>query len=385
MAMSETSPASRGPELVASLPPPRTRAGIFGGLRAKLFSTPTNALLTLACLLLLVWTVPPLLRFLFIDAVWSGSDRQACLASNANPDPGACWAFVRVWCSYFVYGFYPIAERWRVDIFFAALAFGIVWLCAPAAPRRDIGAVYFFIVLPVLSFILLYGFPAIGLAAVPTTLWGGVLVTIVVAAVGIVASLPLGVLLALGRRSGLPAVKLCAAAFIELVRGVPLITVLFMASVMLPLFVPQRLEPDKLLRALIGVTLFASAYMAEVVRGGLAAMPRGQYEAARALGLGYWRMMGLVILPQALRVTLPNIVNTAIGLFKDTTLVFVVGIFDFLRAIEAARGDPKWATPTTAATGYAFAALFYFVCCYGMSSYARRVEARLHRAGRSES
>jgi general L-amino acid transport system permease protein len=213
-------------------------------------------------------------------------------------------------------------------------------------------------------------------------LWGGALVTIVVATVGIVASLPVGILLALGRRSRMPAVKLFSVIYIEFVRGVPLITVLFMASVMLPLFVPQQLEPDKLVRALIGVAMFASAYMAEVVRGGLAAVPRGQYEAARALALTYWRMMGLVILPQALRITLPNIVNTFIGLFKDTTLVFVVGIFDFLRTIEAARGDPKWATPVTATTGYAFAAMFYFVCCYGMSRYARGVEARLSRGDR---
>jgi general L-amino acid transport system permease protein len=163
---------------------------------------------------------------------------------------------------------------------------------------------------------------------------------------------------------------------------VPLITVLFMASVMLPLFVPDRFAPDKLVRALIGVALFASAYMAEVVRGGLLSIPRGQYEAAQSLGLSYWRMMILVILPQALRVTLPNIVNTFIGLFKDTTLVFIVGIFDFLRTIEAARGDPHWATPVTSVTGYACAAVFYFVCCYGMSRYARNVEARLARAHR---
>jgi general L-amino acid transport system permease protein len=174
-------------------------------------------------------------------------------------------------------------------------------------------------------------------------------------------------------------VRVLSVAFIEFVRGVPLITVLFMASVMLPLFVPEALAPDKLVRAYIGVALFASAYMAEVVRGGLAAIPRGQYEAARALGLSYWRMMRLVILPQGLRVTLPNIVNTFIGLFKDTSLVFVVGIFDFLRTVEAARGDPNWASPITGLTGYAFAALFYFVCCYGMSRYARRVEARLAR------
>ncbi len=366
----------------AKLLPPPARAGVFGWVRVNLFSTPANAVLTLVCVLFAVWALPPLVRFLLIDAIWSGGDREACLASPAQPHPGACWAFVRVWSSYFVYGFYPIVERWRVDLFFLALAFGIIWLLWLSAPRRDIGAVYFFIVLPILSFVLLHGFPLIGLVDVPTTLWGGVLVTIVVATVGIVASLPIGIFLALGRRSELPVVRLFSVIFIEFVRGVPLITVLFMASVMLPLFVPERLAPDKLLRALIGVALFASAYMAEVVRGGLAAIPRGQYEAARALGLTHWRMMALVILPQALRVTLPNIVNTFIGLFKDTTLVFVVGIFDFLRTIEAARGDPKWATPTTAATGYAFAALFYFACCYGMSRYARRVEARLLRGGR---
>ena len=284
--------------------------------------------------------------------------------------------------SYFIYGFYPRPERWRVDLFFIALAFGIAWLAWLSAPRRDIGAVYFFVVLPILSFVLLSGEPLIGLASVPTSLWGGILVTIVVATVGIVVSLPLGILLALGRRSDIPVVRLFSVMFIEFVRGVPLITVLFMASVMLPLFVPERFAPDKLLRALIGVALFASAYMAEVVRGGLKAIPRGQYEAAQALGLPYWRMMALVTLPQALRVTLPNIVNTFIGLFKDTTLVFVVGIFDFLRTIEAARADPKWATPVTSVTGYAFAALFYFVCCYGMSRYARSVETRLARAHR---
>ena len=364
------------------LPPPIVRAGILGWLRANLFSSPINIALTLICVLFIVWAVPPLVRFFLIDAVWSGADREACLASPALPNPGACWAFVRVWFSYFVYGFYPVNERWRVDVFFLALAFGIVWLSRLSAPRRDLGALYFFIALPLLSFLLLHGAQIFGLAVVPTSSWGGILVTVVVAVIGMVFSLPLGVLLALARRSDLPAVKWASVAFIEFVRGVPLITVLFMASVMLPLFVPERLSPDKLVRALIGVALFASAYMAEVVRGGLVAIPRGQYEAARVLGLTYWRMMGLIILPQALRVTLPNIVNTFIGLFKDTTLVFVVGIFDFLRTIEAARADPKWAAPNIAISGYALAALFYFVCCYGMSRYARGVEMRLTRSSR---
>lgn len=364
------------------LPPPAPRGGVFGWLRANLFSSPVNIALTLLCGLFVVWALPPLLRFFLIDAVWSGSDRAACLASPQIPYPGACWAFVRVWFSYFVYGFYPIGQRWRVDLFFVALAFGIAWLTWLSAPRRGIGAVYFFVVLPILSVILLNGAPLVGLVRVPTSLWGGILVTVVVATVGIAVSLPLGIVLALGRRSKIPVVRLFAVGFIEFVRGVPLITVLFMASVMLPLFVPERFAPDKLLRALIGVALFASAYMAEVVRGGLSAIPPAQYEAAQALGLPTWRTMALVILPQALRVTLPNIVNTFIGLFKDTTLVFVVGIFDFLRTIEAARADPKWATPNTSVTGYAFAALFYFVCCYGMSRYARSVEARLARAHR---
>jgi general L-amino acid transport system permease protein len=269
-----------------------------------------------------------------------------------------------------------------VNIFFAMLAIGIVWMLRLSAPRRDLGAIYFFIVVPVSAYILLVGFETIGLPRVDTSLWGGLLVTIVVAWVGIVVSLPIGICLALGRRSKMPAVKLFSVIYIEFVRGVPLITVLFMASVMLPLFVPEEYSPDKLLRALIGIAMFASAYMAEVVRAGLQAMPKGQYEGAMAVGLGYWQMMRFIILPQALKITIPNIVNTFIGLFKDTTLVFVVGIFDFLKAIEAARIDPIWSTPTTSATGYAFAAIFYFCCCYAMSRYAKNVEARLARADR---
>jgi general L-amino acid transport system permease protein len=362
-----------------SLPPPPSRAGVFGWLRVNLFSSPFNIALTLIAILFIAWFVPPLIRFLLIDATWSGADRTACIPSPARPHPGACWAFIRVWSSYFVYGFYPIGQRWRVDLFFLALAFGAGWLLWLRAPRRDIGAVYFFIVLPVLSLILLGGLPLIGLSYVPTNLWGGILVTIVVATIGMAFSLPLGILLALGRRSRIPVVRWLSIMFIEFVRGVPLITVLFMASVMLPLFVPEPLAPDKLVRALIGVAMFASAYMAEVVRGGFLAIPRGQYEAAQALGLSYWRMTGLIVLPQALRVTLPNIVNVFIALFKDTTLVFIVGIFDFLRTVEVARGDQKWASPVTGLTGYAFTAMFYFICCFAMSRYAQRVEARLAR------
>jgi general L-amino acid transport system permease protein len=361
-------------------PPPSSVVGPVAWIREHLFTGPLNILLTILIGALLFWTIPGLVRFLFIDAVWSGSDREACLITEQRPVVGACWAFVRDRASYFTYGSYPLDQRWRVNVFFALLAIGVAWMLTLKAPRKDLGGLYFFILLPIASYLLLVGQPLIGLPYVGTNLWGGILVSIVCSVVGIVVSLPFGILLALGRRSAMPAARLLSVIFIEFVRGVPLITVLFMASNMLPLFVPSYLQPDKLLRALIGIALFASAYMAEVVRAGLQALPKGQYEGAMALGLPYWQMMRLIILPQALKITIPNIVNTNIGLFKDTTLVVIVGIFDFLKTIEAARIDPHWAAPTVSATGYAYAAIFYFICCYAMSRYARGVEARLARA-----
>jgi general L-amino acid transport system permease protein len=358
-------------------PPPLAMSGALGWLRANLLSTPFNIALTILIGLLLAWVIPGLVKFLLIDAVWTGADRDACREIVQHREIGACWPFVWERWAYFVYGSYPISERWRVDVFFTMLAIGVVWLLWLGAPRRDLGSVYFFVVLPISSFILLTGWAKIGLQPVDTVLWGGILVTIVVASVGIICSLPFGILLALGRRSRMPAIRLFSVMFIEFVRGVPLVTVLFMASVMLPLFVPEQYSPDKLLRALVGIALFASAYMAEVVRAGLQAIPKGQFEGAMSVGLSYSQMMRLIILPQALKITIPNIVNTYIGLFKDTTLVFIVGIFDLLRTIEVARIDPKWATPVTSTTGYAVAAMFYLVFCYAMSRYARAMEARL--------
>src|SRR5689334_23051693 len=272
---------------IAPRRPPATMTGVIGWLRTNLLSTPFNIALTIVVALLLAWIIPELVKFLFIDAVWSGSDRDACLESVQHREIGACWPFVWERLPYFIYGSYPIPERWRVDVFFAMLAIGIVWLLWLNAPRRDLGAIYFFVVLPISSFILLAGWSWIGLRPVDTVLWGGVLVTIVVAAIGIVVSLPLGILLALGRRSRMPTVRLLSVIFIEFVRGVPLVTVLFMASVMLPLFIPEQWSPDKLVRALVGIALFASAYMAEVVRAGLQAIPKGQYEGAMAVGLRY--------------------------------------------------------------------------------------------------
>lgn len=363
-------------------PPPASMSGAVGWLRENLLSTPFNVVMTILIVLLALWIIPGLLNFLLIDAVWTGADRDACREIVQNRPIGACWPFAWERLAYFTYGSYPIAERWRVDVFFAMLAVGVFWLLWLKAPRRDLAAYYCFVVLPIVSYILLHGFEAIGLPVVDTVLWGGVLVTIVVSAVGIVVSLPIGILLALGRRSDMPTVKLFSVLFIEFVRGVPLVTVLFMASVMLPLFVPEQYSPDKLLRALIGIAMFASAYMAEVVRAGLQAIPKGQFEGAMAVGLGYWQMMRLIVLPQALKITIPNIVNTYIGLFKDTTLVFIVGIFDLLHTIEVSRLDPKWATPVTSTTGYAVAGIFYLVFCYAMSRYARATEARLAKSER---
>lgn len=362
-----------------ALPPPLRLVGVIGWLRANLFSSPANILLTFVAAGIALWVIPGFIRFLLVDSVWSGADREACLARNGVL-PGACWAFVVDRIGFFIYGFYPVDQRWRVDIFFLLGAVGIIWMLWLSAPRRDIGFVYFIFIMPVTVFFLLAGTPVLGLEPVDTSRWGGLMVTLVVAGVGIVVSLPLGILLALGRRSQLPIVKFFSVMFIEFVRGVPLITVLFMANTMLPLFLPDGWNVDKLLRALVGIGLFASAYMAEVVRAGLQALPKGQYEGAMAMGLGYWQMMRLIILPQALKVTIPNIVNTYIGLFKDTSLLLIVGIFDFLKAIETARIDPQWAAPTVSATGYAFAALVYFIFCYGMARYAQAMEKRLSAA-----
>ena len=363
-------------EQTAILPPPNSIGGPLAWVRQNLFSTPGSAVLTLLALALVAWVVPDLVRYLLLDAVWSG-DGAAC---RANPD-GACWAFVAKKFQFFRYGAYPESEYWRIDFTEAAGAVLIVWLLRTSLPRRNIAALLFFVVYPVVAFVLLRGFPALGLPIVDTNLWGGLFITLLMSVVGIVVSLPAGVLLALGRRSRLPIVRSVSILFIEIVRGVPFITVLFMANVMLPLFVPEAWTPDRLLRPLIGTALFASAYMAEVVRGGLQAMPRGQSEGAMALGIGYWRSMRLIILPQALTTVIPGIVSTFIGLFKDTTLVAIVGIFDFLRAVDSARLDPNWAGPTIPTTSYVFAAIVYWLFCFGMSRYSQSTERRLS-AGR---
>jgi general L-amino acid transport system permease protein len=363
-------------ELAENLAPPATAVGAIGWLRRNLLSSWTNILLTLVSLYLIWLIVPPLARFLIIDAVWDGAGRDDCLAEKVGREVGACWPFIQAKFSQFVYGFYPPDQYWRVNLTLALGAALLIPLLVPPAPYKTLNAILFFAVFPIIAFFLLVG-GVLGLEHVETRAWGGLLVTMVVAVTGIVASLPLGIMLALGRRSQLPVIRSLSVIFIEFWRGVPLITVLFFATYMLPLFLPASWTIDSLLRALVGVALFSAAYMAEVVRGGLQAIPKGQYEGAMALGLGYWKMMGLIVLPQALKLVIPGIVNTFIGLFKDTTLVMIVAIFDLLGQLRAAFADPNWSTPVTLFTGFAFAGIVYFFFCFGMSRYSLFVERRL--------
>jgi general L-amino acid transport system permease protein len=437
-------------ETLAPRPAPFAATGVIGWFRTRLFATPGDIAMTVIGFAAFVLIAVPLFRFLILDAVWTGQNRDACV--NAT---GACWPFIAAKFNQFIYGFYPYEELWRPNLVFLIGIVLLVPLLVPSAPFKRVNAILFFGIYPVVGFVLLTGgnldpqrfvlgrfirvsdyidlrdwggmrasfwvdyaasallitiavaviarifgtrfstslkamavvFAATALLIMPvdydfglrwveTREWGGLLVTLVVAISGIVAALPIGILLALGRRSKMRLVRWASIIFIEFWRGVPLITILFFATYMLPLFLPGGANIERLVRALIGVALFSGAYMAEVVRGGLAAVPKHQYESAAALGLGYWKMMGLIVLPQALKNVIPGIVNNFIGLFKDTTLVQIVAILDLLGQIRAAFSDPNWASPTTLYTGFAFAGIIYFLFCFAMSRYSLFLERR---------
>ena len=351
------------------LPPPRTIVGVVGWLRQNLFSSISNSILTVTALLFVLWVVPPVIQWAFIDADWSGTTRDDCSRE------GACWVFIKIWFRQLMYGRYPIEEIWRINLAYVIAVAAAIPLFIPGFGGKKWLSLFLLLVFPIIAFYLFVG-GRFGLPEVETPFWGGLFLTLVISAVGIAASLPMGVILALGRRSHMPVVRAICVTFIELWRGVPLITVLFMASVMFPLFLPEGMNFDKLLRALIGVMLFSAAYMAEVVRGGLQALPKGQYEAAQALGLNYWKTMGLVILPQALKIVIPGIVSTFIGLFKDTTLVLIIGLFDFLGMIQLAGTNPDWLGFGT--EGYVFAAFGFWIFCFLMSRYSQHLEKKLH-------
>jgi len=489
-------------DLAPERPAPVKTTGLVGFVRTRLLNSPTNILLTILGLLLLWYTVIPALRFLLVDAAWTGGDRNACLTDGADHPVGACWPYIQAKLTQLIYGFYPEVGRWRVNLTFIIGAALLLPLLIPRLPAKGVNSGLFFLAYPVVAFFLLRGggingfgvswaasilqlfddsvvnagqtllalsqtsvigpllrllgkvvvlvgtvlhwliFPLIwlrdqiqglgepvwvdflittsivllvlfflggggrtgvrtmirglvtfagiavvikamgldhdGLPLVDTRLWGGLLVTLVIALTGIVTSMPIGIALALGRRSTVPLIRIFSIAFIEFWRGVPLITVLFFATYMLPLFFPGNFTIDGLVRALIGVAVFTGAYQAEVIRGGLAAIPQGQAEAASALGLSWRKTTALIVLPQALRHVIPALVNSFISLFKDTSLVSIVALFDLLGSLRASFSDPTWSTPTTAFTGFAFTGMIYFTFCFGMSRYSLFVEHRLN-------
>ena len=341
--------------------------------RANLFNGVWNSLLTLAAIYLMVRGLWSFVDWALIDAVWTAPDGRSCRAASEG---GACWAFIGQWYRFILFGRYPFAEQWRpllVVMLFMAL---VLASCDRRLWRHGawLGAIW--LVGLGLCLILMHG-GVLGLARVGTDLWNGLPLTLFLAVIGLAGAFPLAILLALGRRSSLPILRAMSVGYIELIRGVPLITVLFMASVMLPLFLPAGVTVDNVLRALVGLMLFYAAYLAEVVRGGLQAIPRGQYEAADALGLSFWQKTRLVILPQALSIAIPPLVNTFISAFKDTTLVTIVGLFDLLAEASNAITDPNWRGFYVEA--YAFVAAIYFVFCFFMSRYSRSLERSLSR------
>ena len=346
----------------------------FSGVRSldvlnkNINSNNFNALLTLFTIFIIIKSIPPMLDWFILEANFVGNSKDDCTGD------GACWVFIKVWFNRFMYGLYPDAEQWRINTAFLIL-FAVVGVSFFVSEKLKKYFILFLVfVFPFLGIKLISG-GSFGLEYVESAAWGGLSLTFIISAFAILFCFPIGVILALGRRSSLPAIKYISIGFIELWRGVPLITVLFMSAVMFPMFLPDGTFIDKLIRVLIAITLFEAAYMAEVVRGGLQALPKGQYEAAKSLGMGYWRMNALIILPQALKLVIPGIANTLLALVKDTPLIFVVGLMELAGMIGLAKTNPKWLG--MAMEGYVFAGLVFWVICYAMSRYSQNLEKKL--------
>ena len=330
-----------------------------------------NAALSLFIIFLLIFCIPPLLNWFIFDANISGNTKEACTGS------GACWVYIKVWFNRFMYGMYPNVEQWRVNLSFAiVLIFSGMGFFMPAKYRKYL-TFYYTVFLPVISFFLIYYLisgGSFGLVWVETGAWGGLSLTFIVSFFCLIFCFPIGMMLALGRRSDLPTIKYSSLGFIEFWRGVPLITVLFMSAVMFPMFLPDGVYMDKLIRVIIAITLFEAAYVAEVIRGGLQALPRGQYDAAKSLGMGYWKLHLLVILPQALKLVIPGIANTFLALVKDTPLIFVVGLLELTGMLGLAKTNPEWLGFSM--EGYVFAAIIFWIICYTMSRYSQNLELK---------
>ncbi|MAJ23030.1 MAG: amino acid ABC transporter permease [Candidatus Pelagibacter sp. TMED64] len=330
-----------------------------------------NACLSVSIILILIFSIPPLLNWFIFDANISGDTKESCTGG------GACWVYIKVWFNRFMYGMYPNAEQWRINVtFILVLIFITAGFFAPPKLKKYLTA-YYSIFLPILSFLLIYYLISggeFGLEWVETGAWGGLSLTFIVSYFSLIFCFPIGMMLALGRRSNLPIVKYSSLTFIEFWRGVPLITVLFMSAVMFPMFLPDGTYIDKLIRVIVAIVLFEAAYTAEVIRGGLQALPRGQYDAAKSLGMGYWKLHLLVILPQALKLVIPGIANTFLALVKDTPLIFVVGLLELAGMLGLAKTNPKWLGFSM--EGYVFAAIIFWIICYSMSRYSYNLEKK---------
>jgi general L-amino acid transport system permease protein len=346
-------------------PAPSNLKGPLRWIVENLLSSPLNVALTTLAIAFIVWVIPPFIQWAIIDANFVGSTKEDCTGN------GACWIFIKEKLNLFIYGFYPEEQYWRINLSFVLFfVFGALFKYTGKNFLQKIGI---FSLYPIIVYLLVTG-GSFGLVEVPTDKWGGLTLTLIVASVGIVAAFPIGIVLAFGRQSELPIIRNVSIAYIEFIRGVPLISILFMASVILPLFFPEGVDFDKLLRALIGITMFQAAYIAEVVRGGLQSIPKGQYEAADSLGLSYWQKMILVILPQALKVAIPNLVGASIALFKDTTLVLIIGLFDLLAMVHLTGSDASWLGYET--EGYVFVTLIFWFFCFSLSKYGKYLEVK---------
>ena len=330
-----------------------------------------NALLTLLIIFIIIKSVPPSMSWMILDANISGDSRDACTGT------GACWTYIKVWFKRFMYGMYPNELHWRINIaFIIVIGLGLVGLIKAEKLKKYLPLYYVFIY-PILAFLIIYYLisgGAFGLEWVETGAWGGLSLTFIVSFFCLIFCFPLGMILALGRRSTLPVIRYISIGYIEFWRGVPLITVLFMSSVMFPMFLPEDFFMDKLVRVIIAITLFEAAYCAEVIRGGLQSLPRGQYDAAKSLGMGYWKMQTFVILPQALKLVIPGIANTFLALVKDTPLIFVVGLAELAGMLALAKTNPEWLG--FAMEGYIFASIIFWIICYAMSKYSYNLEAK---------
>jgi len=344
---------------------------ILDNLNKNINTSNFNAVLSASIILLIIFAAPPLLNWLIFDANIVGDSKEACTGG------GACWVYIKIWFNRFMYGMYPNAEQWRINVtFIAVLVFMGAGFFVPARLRNYL-SLYYTILLPIISFILIYYIisgGSFGLIWVETGAWGGLSLTFMVSFFSLIFCFPLGMMLALGRRSNLPIIKYSSLSFIEFWRGVPLITVLFMSAVMFPMFLPEGTYIDKLIRVVVAITLFEAAYTAEVIRGGLQALPRGQYDAAKSLGMGYWRMHVFVILPQALKLVIPGIANTFLALIKDTPLIFVVGLLELVGMLNLAKTNPKWLGFSM--EGYVFAGIIFWIICYSMSKYSQNLELK---------